>query len=408
MLSSIGSRDLISNSTAGANYGYSLIWTLLLVAVAQYVILEATARYVLASGETLLSGFRRVGAWAAWTIMGAIICKRLFSNVSHMLLMGLSLALLAGADSPAAAKAGLIVSVAAAFYTMYKGGYPWVESWSKGLVVLLGGSILLTAALAHPVPAGIVKGLVTPTLPPAEGAISPLLVIVMLIGGGVGSTSNLKYAAFIFEKGWRDVSFMRRQRFDVLVSVLGVFAAGALIQVAAAGALPGLGDGIDRIEDLIRLFGDALGPAGQALICVCLWTTVFSTYLGSNTGYSLMAADLIVKAPHDDDPTAAAEFERRRRQVYRLFLIGFCVPPLYVLWTDWKPLPMIIVAAALSAAALPLIAVILLIMTSNKRVMGPHVNTAPTNALLIGIVFVSVVVTWQAAFEFLGKYVSGF
>ncbi len=61
LVSSIGPTDLITNSAAGANYGYSLIWILLVSSVSLYVVLEATARYVLATGESLLAGYQRVG-----------------------------------------------------------------------------------------------------------------------------------------------------------------------------------------------------------------------------------------------------------------------------------------------------------------------------------------------------------
>jgi Mn2+/Fe2+ NRAMP family transporter len=95
LVSSIGPTDLIINSAAGANYGYSLIWILLVSSVSLYVVLEATARYVLATGESLLTGYQRVGRWVVWTLLGFIVLKRQMSNMVHILVMGMALNLVA-------------------------------------------------------------------------------------------------------------------------------------------------------------------------------------------------------------------------------------------------------------------------------------------------------------------------
>src|SRR4051812_36720791 len=91
ILSSIGPRDLITNSIAGANYGYSLLWIMVLASVARFLLMEASGRYVIATGETLLSGFRRIaGRWSGWLVVLAIFFKRHLSNLYHMLLLGVS------------------------------------------------------------------------------------------------------------------------------------------------------------------------------------------------------------------------------------------------------------------------------------------------------------------------------
>ena len=60
ILGAIGPRDLITNSMAGATHGYTLLWMLAVALVARYVILDATARYVMVTGESLLAGYEDV------------------------------------------------------------------------------------------------------------------------------------------------------------------------------------------------------------------------------------------------------------------------------------------------------------------------------------------------------------
>src|SRR5580765_6891160 len=56
LLTAIGPQDLVSNSAAGAEFQYSLLWALVPILLIRYAILEASARYVLATGESLMNG----------------------------------------------------------------------------------------------------------------------------------------------------------------------------------------------------------------------------------------------------------------------------------------------------------------------------------------------------------------
>ncbi len=401
-MSSIGPRDLISGAAAGADYGYGLIWALVLIGLARLILLEAMARYVAATGETLLAGYRKVGAWAAWAILASIVLKRYLSNLYHVMLLGASAGLLLGWESGAAAKAAAAAACLAAFWLMY-GGYGGVEKWSKPLAALLAGSLLAITILSRPDLEAMMHALLSPSIPEHEGRFGPMLMILVLVGSGAGSISSLKYSAFVYEKGWRSASFLRRQRFDLLFSVAAGIAISALIQIAAAAASPP-GAQLEGFDDLAAIFVGPLGSVGLAILAVGLWATVFTTYVGSNAGYSLLAADLIVRAPDSDAPAAELAFAGRRRAVYRLFLIAFCLPPMAVLITEWKPIPLVLIASALSALAVPLMVIILFLLTRDRKHMGDYVNGFWNNAALLSLVLLSLIVTWRAAVEFAARF----
>jgi hypothetical protein len=113
-----------------------------------------------------------------------------------------------------------------------------------------------------------------------------------ILGGAVGSVSNLRYTAFIHEKGWRDISCMRSQRLDLRWSISAMFLMLVAIQVAAAGALRPAHLEIQRVEDLIPIFSLVLGAAGRIILAACLWSTVFNNHVGASADYSLMLADV--------------------------------------------------------------------------------------------------------------------
>jgi Mn2+/Fe2+ NRAMP family transporter len=398
LVATIGPRDLIINSVTGATYGYSFLWALVVVALARYVVVEATARYVVATGESLLAGFRHVGAWAGWIILGSIGLKRHFSNLLHILLLGASIEMLAGTQNVVLQKTASLACCAVAFAVMYWGGYRSVERWSKPLAILLAAPFLAAAILARPDPAAIGAGLLSPALPAQAGEFGPALVLLMLISSGVESLSNLKYSSFIYEKGWRTALHIRRQRFDLITSLAGGVAIAALIQIAAAATLGNSGQKLKEVEDLLPIFALTLGDAGRVALALGLWATVFTTYMGSNTGYSLIAADIVTAADQSPGPI---EEDPKRRFAYRCFLMFFCLSPLYVLWTGWKPVYLAVVGTALTAVSLPVMTAILLKITSDKRLMRDQVNSRFTSAALGTIILVSLYVTWQSVEEIL-------
>jgi manganese transport protein len=400
LLSSIGPSDLVSNSAAGANFGYALLWTLLVIAAARFVILEASARYVIATGESLLQGYRHAARWSSWVILGAIVMRRHLSNLYHVLLLGLAPGFLLGWDTGWSRTAFSLASAGLAFAVMYSGGYKTVERFSKPLAFLLGLTIFITMLWARPDPGEVLSGLAKPALPedPGGEGLGLMLVILMLVGTGVGSLSNLKYSAFTFEKGWRDPSFLKKQRFDLFVSLAAAFLIAALLQVTAAAVLRPAGFTLKNAEELIPLFTAALGDAGRILMAVGLWTTVFTTYVGSNTGYSLLACD-ILSSMRKTGLSAA-----QRAKTFRGLLIFFCLSPIYVLWTSWKPVPLVIASSALMTLAVPLVTLMLLRITTDRDRMGRYVNTPLATAAMVLVTLASLAVTWQGAAALLKRF----
>ncbi|MCC7175395.1 MAG: Nramp family divalent metal transporter [Bryobacterales bacterium] len=399
LLSSIGPTDLVSNSAAGANYGYSLLWTLVVIGLSHFVLLEATARFVIATGESLLSGYARAARWSPWVFLAAIVLRRHLSNLFHILLLGTAMGWLFGSQSQWSRNAFALGSGAAAFATMYSGGYRTVEKYCKPLAVLLGATVLLTVLWSRPDLGMAWEGIAHPSLPPDAGGqgMGVAVVLLMLAGSGVGSLNNLKYSVFIYEKGWRSPSHLRIQRIDLVISVLGAFLISAMLQVAAAAVLRPSGLTVGRAEDLVPLFTAVLGRPGRILMALGLWTTVFATYIGSNTGYALMVCDILASA------SGAGRTPEQRARLYRWLLVFFCVSPLYVLWTGWRPVPLVIASSLLLTLAIPLVTIILLRLVTDRRKMGPLVNSKLTTAIMLTLVVASLAVSYHAVMELLGR-----
>jgi Mn2+/Fe2+ NRAMP family transporter len=201
---------------------------------------------------------------------------------------------------------------------------------------------------------------------------------------------------------------LKRQRLDLLLSVGGIFAIGALIQIAAASVLKPMGVQLRNVEDLVLLFSGAFGPAGRVILGLGIWAAVFSTYLGTNTGYSLMVSEIyhgFIRPKKAPAGTSADELSPGNRPAYRWCLIWFCLSPLYVLLTDWKPLGLTLLANSLMVVWLPAIIVVLLRLTNDKDQLGRYANGWGTNLGMLLILATALTLTYQNVVEL---WTSGF
>lgn len=60
----VGVSHLVQSTRAGASYGFDLVWILLIANVIKYPFFEFGPRYAIATGNSLIGGYRRLGKWA--------------------------------------------------------------------------------------------------------------------------------------------------------------------------------------------------------------------------------------------------------------------------------------------------------------------------------------------------------
>src|SRR5690606_30689691 len=58
--------DLVATLIAGARYGYALLWAAVIGCILKIALAEAVGRYHLATGSTMLAGWRSLGRWTSW------------------------------------------------------------------------------------------------------------------------------------------------------------------------------------------------------------------------------------------------------------------------------------------------------------------------------------------------------
>jgi Mn2+/Fe2+ NRAMP family transporter len=141
----IGVSHLVQSTRAGADFGYGLIWALLLVNIVKYPFFQFGPRYAMATGESLLEGYKRLGkgVLAAYYILNLGTMFTIQAAVTAVT-AGIAARLL-GID------ASMWVSVIVAlfcFAVLWRGRYGWLDKSMKIIVLVLSISTLVAVLFA--------------------------------------------------------------------------------------------------------------------------------------------------------------------------------------------------------------------------------------------------------------------
>lgn len=392
----VGSADMVATLVAGSNYGYMLLWAVVLGVVLKIVLVEGAGRYTVATGRTIFEGWRSLGRWPVWYFAPYIVIWGLVYAASAMSSTALPLVALFGGETWMWAVAtGLL-----GFVLVWFGRYRVFEKITAVLVGLMFLTIVSLAVIAWPNVLDVLSGLV-PLLPDEPNAV----FYTLALAGGVGGTITLAaYGYWLREKGWDKPQFLKVMRIDNTVAyiVTGVFVIAMLIVgvevVQAAGVALSSGDqGLLDLDVVLReRYGDVVGVA----FLVGFWAAGFSSVLGVWNGVSLMFADFMgnITGKGSDHPDS-----RLNGKWFRVYLLWLTFPPMLLLFLD-QPIFLVLLYGFLGALFMPFLALTLIPILNSDRVPRTFRNRWYTNLALVvtAVLFVALGVYqgWMAVSAF--------
>ncbi len=283
----IGVSHLVQSTRAGAGYGFTLIWAVVAVHLLKYPFFEYSHRYAAATGESLLSGYARVGRWA-------LICFMLIAfglsiptaAVLTIVTAGMASQLFATNLPPviwAVILLGLCVGV------LISGGYRLLDNLMKVLMVFLACCtvVALVASISHGrmgapdvVAPGIwnaagISFLVAlmgwmPT--PVDVSVWPSLWMRERIRQ-TGHRPTVPEAMFDFKLGY----------FGSLVMAVMFLSLGAMVMFGTGQEIAGSGAGF--AAQFVSMYTSALGDWSRPVIIAAAFITMFSTLITVLDGY---------------------------------------------------------------------------------------------------------------------------
>ncbi|WP_227984380.1 Nramp family divalent metal transporter [Nocardia spumae] len=349
--------NVASNISAGARYGYLLVWVVVMANVMAALVQYLSAKLGVVTGRSLPQIVRersgrpvRLAYWvqAELTAMATDLAEVVGGAIALHLLFGLPL-LLGGLITG-------VVSMGLLAVQNRRGQQPF-ERVIIGLLAVIAIGFLAGVVISPPSPSGVAGGLV----PRFDGADSVLLAAAM-IGATVMPHAIYLHSALTrdrhgrTEPGPRRTRLLRATRVDVGCAMVIAGAVNLAMLLMAAATLGGRGD-IDSIESAHAAVRETLGPWAALLLAVGLLASgLASTSVGAYAGAMIMDGLLRRKIP------------LLIRRVVTL------IPALLILAAGVDPTQALIASQVVLSFGIPFALIPLVRFTGDRILMGEAAN----------------------------------
>ncbi len=356
--------NVASNISAGAQFGYLLVWVIVMANVMAGLVQFLSAKLGLVTGMSLPEAVRakagrpvRLSYWAQAEVvaMATDLAEVVGGAIALNLLFGLPL-LMGGVITG-------LVSLALLAVQNRRGQRPF-ERVVTGMLAVIAVGFLASVVIAPPSAAGTLGGLV----PRFDGSESVLLAAAM-----IGATV-MPHAVYLHsglardrhgspEPGPARVRLLKITKVDVGLAMVLAGTVNMAMLLMAAQTLRGR-EGIDTIEAAHGAVRDVLGPGAALLLAIGLLASgLASASVGAYAGAMIMDGLL-----HRTVPLLV-------RRVVTL------VPALAVLAVGVDPTRALIVSQVVLSFGIPFALIPLVRFTSDRALMGEDVNHRVTTGL---------------------------
>jgi manganese transport protein len=385
----IGTGSVTAMAKAGADYGMSLLWTIVASCLCTFFMINQYGRYTLITGETALEAFRK----HIHPTVGIFFIVALTAGVcgSVMGVMGI-VAEICHEWSKSFIEGGISSIYFASFFVtlvyfiFWNGRTQFFERSLAVIVAIMAACFLINFFLMMPPPLEIIKGLI-PSIPkvPGDSGFSgtygngAYLVIASMVGTTVFSGLFIIRTTLVKEAGWTLVDY-KKQRNDAAFSVILMLIISAAIMAAAAGTLHVEGVGLSKASQMVALLEPLAGPLAASIFAFGLIAAGVSSQIPN----VLMLPWLLC------DYTGAERnmtLSRYRILVLLISLLGLVVPIF-----EARPVVVMIASQAFNAVILPVTVACIFYLSNRKDLMQSYRNGWIANSIF-GLIFLFSIFT---------------
>jgi manganese transport protein len=356
--------NIAANVSAGSQFGFLLVWVIVVANVMAGLIQYLSAKLGLVTGRSLPEAVRdrtgrrsRIAYWvqAELVAIATDVAEIIGGALALKLLFGLPLVL------------GGVITGAVSLVLLAIGdrrGQRMFERIITGLLLVITIGFLASLVVNPPPAASVAGGL----LPRFDGADSVLLATAML-GATVMPHAVYLHSGLARDRhghppaGGRRIALLRATRWDVGIAMVVAGTVNLALLLVAATNLRGV-EGTDTIEGAHAAVGAALGPGVALFFAVGLLASgLASTSVGAYAGAMIMQGLL-----------------RRRFPVLVRRLVTL-IPALLVLASGVDPTKALVLSQVILSFGIPFALVPLVRLTANRNLMGTDANHALTTLL---------------------------
>jgi Mn2+/Fe2+ NRAMP family transporter len=273
----IGVSHLVQSTRAGADFGFGLLWALLLINFVKYPFFEFGPRYAAATGESLLHGYKKLGR-------GVLITYFILTFATMFTIQTAVTIVTAGIASSLFGFGSVVfwtvIITAICFTILILGRYKVLDSLMKIIVILLTISTLISIVLAVTPETALNFSQVLPT-----DALSVAFLIAFMGWMPAPLDISIWHSIWTVEKQKLNPTITRKQsRFDfnvgfitTIILGIGFLALGAIVMHNSGESFSAKGG--EFANQLISMYTFSLGQNAKIIIGIAALTTMFSTTL---------------------------------------------------------------------------------------------------------------------------------
>jgi manganese transport protein len=365
--------NFATNIAAGSQYGYMLLWVVLVSNLMAILIQSLSAKLGIATGKNLpevsRENFPKPVSFALW-IQGELVV--IATDLAEFIGAALGLYLLFGIPLLPSAIIAAIGSFA--ILELQRRGFRSLEAGIIGMVFIVVIAFGLQVLYSQPNVGEVINGLFTPQF---NGVDS-----VMLAAGILGATvmphaiylhSALTQKRIVGRTEGERKKIFRFEFVDILIAMIiaGVVNASMLIVAAALFHKNGLN--VRDLDVAFTQFGELVGPFSAILFGIGLLASGLAS-----SAVGTMSGDIIMQG-----------FIKRRIPLYLRRAITV-IPPILIIGIGVNPTTALVLSQIILSFGIPFALIPLILFTSNKKIMGSLANHKITNVLAWTIVLVII------------------
>jgi len=386
----IGTGSVTTMAKAGAEYGMTLFWAVVLSCWFTYILMVAYGRLTLISGKTALFNIKteiKGGKWLAIYILLALVIGELLALIGIMGIMAdlVQEGIRIFADGVIIGKVWIILAFAILMYILlWFGKYSTFEKALTVLVIIMALSFMLVFVFVKPSFSAIAKGMI-PGIPNTPGAFG---LVAAMAGTTCSAAVFIMRSTVLAEKGWT-IKNLKNEKWDAFVAAFMMLFLSGIIMAVSAGTLNVMGLKLNNTVDMISLFQ----PIGGKIAVLLLILGIVGAGLSTVFPIVLIAPWLI------SDYTGKPR--NIRSPMYRVLIFTgllFAFGSVFIAHTS--PIIMIF-SQAFQACILPAVAIPILFLINKKGIVNSNTASMGLNLGVIAVIIFAFVTTYFAIRDFL-------
>lgn len=388
----IGPGSIMTSSQIGATDGYAMLWVVAVsvIFMMTYMSLGAKLGAVAAAAPGDLIR-QKAGSWLAVAVgIGVFFISAAFQSGNNI---GVAAAFEAFINSKTVV-ASVVVGfnlLAISFLFFFKDMYRMMERMMTVFVGLMLVCFAVNLVSLKPNVGDLLKGFV-----PSLGKSGEMLPVLGLVGTTFITSAALYQAYLVRQKGWK-VEDLKDGLVDARVGSGLMFLITVMLMSTAAAAFLGKTVELKDPVAVATALESTFGGSAKIIFCLGLFSAAFSSFLVNSMVGGFLASDGLGLG---SDTNSLGP----KVMTTVALLVGMSVG-VAVLVYDFDRTPTIIAAQAVTVIAAPLIAGVLLWLTSSRDVMGDNVNSLPTTVFAgLGLVLLLAMAGKTAFVDLPEKY----